>query len=248
MSCLSMCVYLSWHSSANLPESKEAARNCSTPPKISLVCFSLWSLNKCSSPMQCKVDQYMRVVYQESFTTCLSHACFSRTPFHLCLPQCNIPSQVCLSLSYLCLFQPFTCLPQQNTIQHNWFSKEPSSFQSPFGVIYWFLIYVGWVILLRGIQFLDSHAECDPRNKTMSQVSAFSSHPGLLQWQNFTMWGREHGRIKGSGRKPKSLKNSGALGGQMWKDCHKLSICPGWVSGCGKPWTPVWWVGDKWQS
>jgi hypothetical protein len=60
----------------------------------------------------------------------LSHACFSRTSFHLCLLQLNFPSQVCFSLLSMSTSgkQSFTCLPRQNTIQPNWLSKEPLSF------------------------------------------------------------------------------------------------------------------------
>jgi hypothetical protein len=35
-----------------------------------LVRFSLWSPDKCSSTMQCKADQCMRVASKESFITC----------------------------------------------------------------------------------------------------------------------------------------------------------------------------------
>ena len=60
----------------------------------------------------------------------LSRACFSRTSLRLCLLQPNVPSRVCLSLSPVPTSgnHSFTCLPQQNTIQHNGVSKEPLSF------------------------------------------------------------------------------------------------------------------------
>ena len=59
----------------------------------------------------------------------LSHVCFSRTSSLLYLLQWNVPSQVCLSLSPVSTSgkHSFTCLPQQNTIWHNWISKEPLS-------------------------------------------------------------------------------------------------------------------------
>jgi hypothetical protein len=49
----------------------------------------------------------------------LSHACFSRTSFLLCLLQPNIPSWVSLSLPPVFTSEKhsFKCLPQQNTIQ-----------------------------------------------------------------------------------------------------------------------------------
>ena len=56
---LSMWVCLSWHHSANQPESSEAARNREHTTRRFLVCFPLWSPNKWSSTMQCKADQYI---------------------------------------------------------------------------------------------------------------------------------------------------------------------------------------------
>ena len=43
----------------------------------------------------------------------LSRACFSKTSFHLCLFQKNVPLQFCLSLSPVCASaqHPFMCLP-----------------------------------------------------------------------------------------------------------------------------------------
>ena len=35
---------------------------------------------------------------------------------------------------------------------------------------------------------------------------------------------------------------------QTWEDCCKLSMRPGCVSGCVKPWTSSRWVVDKGQS
>ena len=63
-----------------------------------LVCFSLWSPNKCSSTTQCKVDQYMHIVskepilYRVSFHVLalaehpLSCAQFSKMFLHVCAP------------------------------------------------------------------------------------------------------------------------------------------------------------------
>jgi hypothetical protein len=123
--CLSTWVCLSWHHSANQAKSKEAAKTIATTTSF-LVCFSLWSPDKWSSTMQCKVDQCMWSLSEESFITCLSHACFSRTSSVLCLLQSNIASQDCLSLLPVSTSgkHSFMCLPQQ----HNWLSKEPLSF------------------------------------------------------------------------------------------------------------------------
>jgi hypothetical protein len=61
-------MYLASACVSNQPGSLEAATNCSTPPQVFLVCFSLWSPYKCSSTTQCKVNQCMCVVSKESFT------------------------------------------------------------------------------------------------------------------------------------------------------------------------------------
>jgi hypothetical protein len=89
-----MCFCLSWRHSANQPDSKEAT---STPPEVcwfGFVCFSLWSSDKCSSTKQCKEDQYLRVVSEDSsiirsFTylpwqNILSCVCFSEMFLHKC--------------------------------------------------------------------------------------------------------------------------------------------------------------------
>ena len=64
----------------------------------------------------------------------LSRACFSRTSFLLCLLQLNIPSWVWLSFLPVSTSgkHSFMCLPQQNSIQHNWLSKEPLHFHFSF--------------------------------------------------------------------------------------------------------------------
>jgi hypothetical protein len=50
---------------------------------------------------------------------------------------------------------------------------------------------------------------------------------------------REHGAIKGFGRKHTSRQSSGALGGEDAEGLpHAFYAGPGWVSGCEKPWNP----------
>jgi hypothetical protein len=65
-------------------------------PRSFLVCFSLWNLNKCSSTMQCKADQYMPVIIKEFFITC---------PF-MCLLSQNILSLVSASGKHSFTFVP----------------------------------------------------------------------------------------------------------------------------------------------
>jgi hypothetical protein len=60
-----------------------------------LVSFSLWSPSKRSSTTQCKAEQCVLVSLVRH--PVLSCACFSRTSFHLCLLQLNVPSCVCPS-------------------------------------------------------------------------------------------------------------------------------------------------------
>ena len=100
--------------------------------------FSLWSPEKWSPNTQCKVDQYMLVLYcfvlyasAKNLSSCvLSCACFSRTSSLLCPLQWNVHSQVCLNLPPVSTSgkHSFMSLPQQNTIQHNWLSKEHFTF------------------------------------------------------------------------------------------------------------------------
>ena len=53
------------------------------------------------------------------------------------------------------------------------------------------------------------------------------------------MRSREHGAIKGFGRKHTSRQSSGALGGEDAEGLpHAFYAGPGWVSGCEKPWNP----------
>jgi hypothetical protein len=80
-----------------------------------LVCFSQWSLDKWSSTMQCKADQYMSVkcsiLHHVTFHmlalskhpfTCV---CFSKTSFHLCPIQKNTPLLVCPNKTHSSTFQ-----------------------------------------------------------------------------------------------------------------------------------------------
>jgi hypothetical protein len=117
-SCLSMCVCLSSHHSANQPESAEAARNCSIPPEV------FWCISVCG--VATSAAQLHNVWWTNTCvllamnpsSSVLSHACFSRTSSLLCLLQWNVPSRVCLSLSPVSTSgkHSFMCLPQQNPI------------------------------------------------------------------------------------------------------------------------------------
>ena len=114
-----MCVCLSWYHSANQPESEEVARNCSTLPEVSL-CISLYG-DPINWAQLCNVRQTKTCVslVKNPSSHVLSCACFSRTSFHLCLLQLNIPPWVCPSFSSVSTSgkHSFTCLPQQNSIQ-----------------------------------------------------------------------------------------------------------------------------------
>ena len=135
MSCLSIFlasapVCLSWHHSANQPEPSKAVRNCRIPPE------ALWWVSFYEVPTNGAQLHNVRwtntcvLLAKSPSSRVLSHACFSRTSSLLCLLQLNIPSWVCLSLSSVSTSGKhcFTCLPQQNTIQHSWLSKEPLNF------------------------------------------------------------------------------------------------------------------------
>ena len=83
------------------------------------------SPNKWSSTMQCKESQYMYVVSKESFISVLSCVCFNiLSPMSVSVKP---TSQVCLGLFPVSTSgkHSFMCLPQQNSIQHNWLFKEP---------------------------------------------------------------------------------------------------------------------------
>ena len=101
-----------------------------TPPEV-FWCLSLYGIPTYAAKL-CNVrwtNTCVSLVKNPS-SCVLSCACFSRTSSLLCLLQWNVPSWVCLSLSPVSTSgkHSFTCLPQQNTIQHNWLSKEPLSF------------------------------------------------------------------------------------------------------------------------
>ena len=123
----------------NQPESMEAARNCSTPPEV-FWCISLYGVLTNVAQL-CNVRQTNTCVLlaKNPSSHVLSRACFSRTSSLLCLLQWNVPSRVCLSLSPVSTSgkHSFMCLPQQNTIQHNWLSKEPLSFHFRFVSRHW---------------------------------------------------------------------------------------------------------------
>ena len=104
------------------------SRNCSIPPEVFLVHFSLLSPHKGSSATQCKVDQYMCVISKGSLHHVSFHAfalaehpftcvCFSQTFLHM----------FALVFRLLCTSgkHSFTCVPQQNTTQHKGLPKEP---------------------------------------------------------------------------------------------------------------------------
>ena len=108
-----MCICLSWHHSANQPESAEAARSRSTPPEVSW-CISLYGVLTNEAQL-CNVRRT---------NTCVSfHLIFfsSKTSFHLCLLHWNVPLPVCFNKTSLHL-----CLLQENTTSHVCPSKTPS--------------------------------------------------------------------------------------------------------------------------
>jgi hypothetical protein len=110
---------LSWHHSANQPESKEAARNYSTPSE-NFWCISLYGVLTNGAQL-CNVRQTNTCMpLAKNPSLVLSCACFSRTSFLLCLLQPDVPSQVCLSLSHLCALQENTlwCACPSQTPSH----------------------------------------------------------------------------------------------------------------------------------
>lgn len=125
-----MWICPSWHHSANQSKSMEAARNCSTSPEVFL-CVSLYEVWTNAVQLH-NVGWTNTCVWLAKHPSShfLSGFYFSRTSFLLCLLQWNIPSWICLSLSPVCtsMNHSFTYLPLQNTIQHNWLSKEPLHF------------------------------------------------------------------------------------------------------------------------
>jgi hypothetical protein len=101
-------------------------RNYSTPQEV-LWCISLYgvSTNAAQLPSVRQTNTCVSLAKNPS-SHVLSRACFSRTSFHLCLLQPNIPSWVCLSLSAVSASGKHSLIysPQQNTISYNWLSKE----------------------------------------------------------------------------------------------------------------------------
>lgn len=145
MPCLSTIACLSWHHSANQPESLEASRSCSTPPEV-FWCISFYGVTTNRARL-CIVRQTNKCVslVKNPSSWILSCTCFSRASFHLCLLQrkWNVPSSVCPSErafhlgplqrnidSHVCLSKTsfYMCLLQQNVLWHNWLSKETTSF------------------------------------------------------------------------------------------------------------------------
>ena len=121
---------LSWRHSANQPKSVEMATNYSTPPEV-FWCISLYGgpTNAAQLHSVRQTNTCLSLAKNPS-SSVLSRARFSRTSFHLCLLQWNVSSWVCISLSPVSTSgnHSFTCLSQENSIQHNWLSKEPLSF------------------------------------------------------------------------------------------------------------------------
>ena len=122
MGLASVCVLPQHMRLSQLTSLCQSAQVCRSSKKLQhttrsfLVHFSLWSPDKCSSTMQCKIDMHVlskKIFHHVSF----SCVCFSRTSSLLCLLQLNIPSRVCPSKT-----------------PSNRLSKEPLSFHftSPF--------------------------------------------------------------------------------------------------------------------
>jgi hypothetical protein len=134
--CLGTCICLSWHHSANQPESVEAARTCRIPPQGFWWVFLYGVPTNASQLHSVSQTNMCALLTKNPSSRVLSCACFSRACFHLCLLQLNDPSRICLSLSSVSIPEKhsFTCLPHQNTYQHNWLSKEPLSFYLTWGL------------------------------------------------------------------------------------------------------------------
>ena len=146
MSCLSMCVCLSWHHSANQPKSSKAAGSHNTPPKG--FCFVSLYGGPTNAAQLCNERQTNTCVLlvKTPSSRVLSHACFSRTSFHLCLLQPNIPALA----FHLCPLQgnaPSRVLPQQNTTRHTWLSKERLSFYFTWYLVIW-VPCICWLLAL----------------------------------------------------------------------------------------------------
>jgi hypothetical protein len=124
----SQALSLSFHRVLFIPAKHHVSSTCIASAHVLLqhvhpVSQSPQSPEKCSSTTQCKADQYMHVVgkKKKAFIMCPSCVSFSKTSSLLYLLSRNVPSQVCLSLSPVSTLRKhsFTCLPQQNSIQHN---------------------------------------------------------------------------------------------------------------------------------
>ena len=104
-----------------LPMSLSLRKSCSTPPEV-FWCISLYGVLTNAAQL-CNVRQTnICMLLPKNPSSC---PYFSRISSLLCLLQLNIPSWVCLSLSPVSTSgkHSFTCLPQQNTIQHNWLQR-----------------------------------------------------------------------------------------------------------------------------
>jgi hypothetical protein len=128
MFCLSTSICLSWHHSANQPESEETSRNCSTPPEVFGVFLSgvltnasqLYNIRQMNTYMllaknrSSPVPSYVCFIAEHPFTCgCFSEMFLHKSPliFHLCSLQENTSSRVCPSRT-----------------SSNWLYKEPLSF------------------------------------------------------------------------------------------------------------------------
>ena len=100
-----MCVCLSWHHSANQPESTEASRSCSTPPEV-LWCISLYGVPTNGAQL-CNVRQTNTC----ASSRVLSHTCFSQSFTCVCF------SEMFLHLSALAK-HPFTCVQFRKSPLH----------------------------------------------------------------------------------------------------------------------------------
>ena len=76
---------------SNHPESLEAAANCSTPPEV-FWCISLYGRTNAAQLCSVRWTNTCVSLAKNLSSRVLSCAYFSRTSFHLCLLQLNIPS------------------------------------------------------------------------------------------------------------------------------------------------------------
>jgi hypothetical protein len=78
----------------NSPNLQKQQKGHQNSTRSFLVHFFLWSHNKWSSALQCKVNQFMRVeLVKNPLSHILSCVCFSSTSLHLCLLQENTPEK-----------------------------------------------------------------------------------------------------------------------------------------------------------